>query len=213
MKRARRRSDVEGLVTHATSDTSKVVEARHQNTNLSPDQGPTLPTDRVDPAQLLGISVLLGLLLSMPSLLRAIHGQVALITAAWYFAWAVALSALGVWLLWAVWHTYRKPIDEQHRRDWEQERAERLAEIEAENLVTDELARHQQSRLADDEVESLRTMAPPDPFTAALPDRRSAKVADGELTSLPRSLRVSIEVPMAELSGPGMLSDPAAETR
>src|SRR4051794_13305559 len=202
MKRKSRSADVEGLVTHATTESPPMERLTPMVVMDRDDPGPDMPTESIDPAQLLGVSLLLAVGLSAPSLLSAIHGEVSLLTAAWYFGWAVIVSVLGVWLLWAVWHTYGRPIDEQRRHDWEQARVERLAAMEAENVARIEAARAAAETAMRSEVDALRASAPPDPVEL-VPDP----------PQLPRSLRDALGASPADANRPVALSDPSAGSR
>jgi hypothetical protein len=193
MKRKSRSADVEGLVTHATTEAPAV--ARIPSVVFDRDDArPDLPSERIDPAQLLGVALLLAIGISTPSLKKAIDGRVSLLTAAWYFGWAVIVSVLGIWLLWAVWHTYRAPIDEQRRRDWEQSRADRLAALEAENL---------------ERIQARRSGTENAP-RAALSDTVE-RMPDA--SELPRSLRQAIDVVPDDVHRSVALSDPLAGSR
>jgi len=202
MKRKSRSADVAGLVTHATTESPPMERVPPIVMMDRDDAGPDMPTERIDPAQLLGVSLLLAVGLSAPSLLRAVHGEVSLLTAAWYFGWAVIVSVLGVWLLWAVWHTYRRPIDEQRRHDWEQARVERLAAMEAENVARIEAARAAAEEAMRSEANALRTAAPPD-VVELVPDA----------PELPRSLRDALGGSPAGANRPVALSDPSVGSR
>jgi hypothetical protein len=170
------------------------------------DLGPDLPTERIDPAQLLGVAVLLALALSAPSLIKAIDGRVSLFTAGWYFGWAVLLCALGIWLLWAVWHMYRRPLDEQRRRDWEQARVDRLAALEAENLARVDAERTATEVAVRAEAEALRAAEPPEPV-----ERVDEPSFDS--VELPRSLRDAMGTVSQDAGGSVALSDRPAGSR
>jgi hypothetical protein len=146
--------------------------------------------------------LLIAVGLSVPSLSKAVDGRVSLLTAAWYFGWAVIVSVLGVWLLWAVWHTYRRPIDEQRRRDWEQARADRLAALEAENVARIEAARVAAADAHDAEVEALRSAAPPDSIELVV-----------DPAELPRSLRDALGGDPRDHDRSVALSDPSVGSR
>jgi hypothetical protein len=202
MKRKRRSADVEGLVTHATTETPVLVEAPPSVVLGYEETGPDLPTERIDPTQLLGISAILAVGLSFPSLSKAAAGRVSLLTAGWYFACAVVISMLGVWLLWAVWHTYRRPLDEQRRREWEQARAERLAALELENQARVDAA----AEVARAEAEALRATPPPEEV-----ERTDDWAQDDP--ELPRSLRDALAAAADDVQPSVALSDPSAGSR
>ncbi|MCU1346135.1 MAG: hypothetical protein JWL70_2401 [Acidimicrobiia bacterium] len=202
MRRKSRSADVEGLVTHPTPELPDLGRMSRMVVLDRDDTRPDLPTEHIDPAQLLGLSLVIAVGISLPSLSKAVQGRVTLLTAAWYFGWAVIVSLLGVWLLWAVWHAYRRPIDEQLRRDWEQARAERLEALEAENLERLEANREAVAHSVRAETEALRTAAPPDTIEV-----------DSGPAHLPQSLRDALAIEPADLNRSVALSDPLAGSR